>query len=78
MQHKAFADAEPDPVMAESHRRIFWALYIYDSFRATELCETTFGLYDVPITTDIPCEEWEYESGVSDCPSPESDRSVVL
>lgn len=65
MQHKAFADAEADPVVAESYRRTYWALYIYDSHRAVLANHATFSLYGRPATTELPCEEWEYQSGVS-------------
>ena len=65
MQHRSFADAEPDPVVGESHRRTYWALYLYDCWRAVSRQLPSFRLYNVPVTADIPCEEWEYQSGVS-------------
>ncbi len=65
MQHKAFANAESDPVVAESYRRTYWALYILDCHHAIRDNLPTFSLYGLPATTEMPCEEWEYQSGVS-------------
>jgi hypothetical protein len=65
MQHKSFADAEADPVMAESYRRTWWSLYIYDCSRAVQQYRPTFSLFRLSSTTELPCEEWEYQSGVS-------------
>ena len=70
MQHRAFADAEQDPVVAESYRRTYWGLYVTDCHRAVRDVLPTFGLYRVPATTQLPCEEWEYQSGVGCCPPP--------
>ncbi|KAK8074849.1 hypothetical protein PG997_009512 [Apiospora hydei] len=60
MHKKAFAAEAPDPVVAESYRRTYWGLYwlyvCYNLFETKVLC-------DIPGDVDLPCEEWEYESG---------------
>lgn len=65
MNHKAFADGNSNTVLAESHRRTWWCLTFQDSTRA--LCEagSTPPITHVDSDVDLPCEEWEYESGVS-------------
>lgn len=65
MQHRSFAENEPDVVVAESYRRTWWVLYKSDCIRATYENLQTFLLLSVPATVDLPCEEWEYQSGVS-------------
>lgn len=65
MQHKAFADAEPDPILAEGHRRLYWSLYFQDCVRGCRNKQSSFSLYGVAATTELPCDEWEYQSGVS-------------
>jgi len=65
MQHKSFAEAEVDPVAAESYRRTYWALYMLDCHRALRDNQPTFSMRGLPATTEIPCDEWEYQSGVS-------------
>ncbi|KAK8016346.1 hypothetical protein PG993_014535 [Apiospora rasikravindrae] len=60
MHKKAFATTAPDPVVAESYRRTYWGLYWLD------VCHNLFEtkvLCDIPGDVDLPCEEWEYESG---------------
>ncbi|GKT43205.1 uncharacterized protein ColSpa_03386 [Colletotrichum spaethianum] len=63
MQEKAFADTESDPFMAESFRRTYWALYWHGNMRAMRENSPTFTLFGVVATTELPCEEWEYQSG---------------
>lgn len=65
LQHKSFADAEKDPVLAESYRRTYWGLYVHGSLRTVREHHGHFQLYSTPATTEFPCEEWEYQSGVS-------------
>ncbi|KAH8205010.1 hypothetical protein TruAng_000893 [Truncatella angustata] len=62
MQHKTFAGATSDPILAESHRRTYWGLYLLDSLRAG--CEPGHKpLLPGPVgDVDLPCEEWEYDS----------------
>ncbi|OTA82938.1 hypothetical protein M434DRAFT_36954 [Hypoxylon sp. CO27-5] len=64
MNHKAFADGISDSVLAESYRRTWWCLTFQDSTR--NLCDvgTTLSIADVDSDVDLPCEEWEYESGI--------------
>ncbi|KAL2675330.1 hypothetical protein Neosp_011514 [[Neocosmospora] mangrovei] len=65
LQHKSFADAEEDPILAESYRRTYWALYTQGSLRTVREHLGHWQLYHTKATTELPCEEWEYESGVS-------------
>ncbi|KAI0103548.1 hypothetical protein F4814DRAFT_431804 [Daldinia grandis] len=64
MNHKTFADAASNSVLAESYRRTWWCLTFQDSERA--LCDvgSTLSIADVESDVDLPCEEWEYESGI--------------
>lgn len=63
LQYKSFADAEEDPILAESYRRTYWALYIQGSLRTVREHLGHWQLYHTEATTELPCEEWEYESG---------------
>ncbi|EEU48113.1 uncharacterized protein NECHADRAFT_75363 [Fusarium vanettenii 77-13-4] len=63
LQHKSFADAEEDPILAESYRRTYWALYTQGSLRTVREHLGHWQLYHTRATTELPCEEWEYESG---------------
>ncbi|KAL6358805.1 hypothetical protein LRP88_08997 [Fusarium phalaenopsidis] len=63
LQHKSFADAEEDPILAESYRRTYWALYTQGSLRTVREHLGHWQLYHTEATTELPCEEWEYESG---------------
>lgn len=65
LQYKSFADAEEDPILAESYRRTYWALYTQGSLRTVREHLGHWQLYEMKATTELPCEEWEYESGVS-------------
>lgn len=65
LQHKSFADAEEDPILAESYGRTYWALYTQGSLRTVREHLGYWQLYHTEATTELPCEEWEYESGVS-------------
>ncbi|KAF5022322.1 hypothetical protein F66182_5609 [Fusarium sp. NRRL 66182] len=62
LQDKAYADAEQNPVLAESYRRTYWALYIHGSIRAIQGYPGHWQL-STRATTELPCEEWEYEAG---------------
>ncbi|KAI0837538.1 hypothetical protein F5Y06DRAFT_68261 [Hypoxylon sp. FL0890] len=64
MNQKAFADGTSDSVLAESYRRTWWCLTFQDSTR--NLCDigSTLTIADVDSDVDLPCEEWEYESGI--------------
>lgn len=54
-----------DPVLRESWRRTWWMLYIVDAYYAGTLGTINFTVVDVAATVGLPCEESEYESGVS-------------
>lgn len=62
MHRKAFAATTPDPVIAENYRRTYWGLYWLNICRSL-IEKQDFG--DLLGDVDLPCEEWEYESGVS-------------
>lgn len=54
-----------DPVLAESWRRTWWMLFVVDAYYAGTLGTMNFTVVDVEATVDLPCEDAEYESGVS-------------
>ncbi|KAK7402790.1 hypothetical protein QQX98_011446 [Neonectria punicea] len=70
LHNKSFADSEANPILAESYRRTYWALYLHGSLRTVRDHLGHFQLYYTPTTTDLPCEEWEYQAGC--IPTPES------
>jgi hypothetical protein len=53
------------PVLEESWRRTWWDLYVVDGMIAGVHRTTNFLLYDVPADVALPCEEYQYLSGVS-------------
>lgn len=54
-----------NPSLIESWRRTWWMLFILDAYYAGTLGNTNFRLMNTDITTRLPCEESEFESGVS-------------
>ncbi|KAI0384167.1 hypothetical protein F5Y04DRAFT_237373 [Hypomontagnella monticulosa] len=72
MNRKAFADAAADSVLAESYRRTWWCLTLQESTRS--LCDvgTAPAITDVESDVDLPCEEWEYDSGIIPLPISQS------
>jgi hypothetical protein len=54
-----------DPVIAESWRRTWWMVFVVDAYYTGTLGTMNFQVIDVEATTELPCEEAEYESGVS-------------
>lgn len=54
-----------DPVLMESWRRTWWMLYIVDGYYAGTLGTMNFAVVAIDATVDLPCEECEYESEVS-------------
>jgi hypothetical protein len=54
-----------DPVLEESLRRTWWVIYITDAHIAGSTHIYPFRTSGIEITTDLPCEEHEYENGVS-------------
>jgi transcription factor-like protein len=65
-----------DPVLAESWRRTWWSLYIVSAYHAGTLGTLNFTVMEVEASVDLPCEELEYETGVS--PMFLSDPSLSL
>lgn len=55
-----------DAVLTECWRRTWWMLYMVDAFYAGTLGAMNFATLDVDATVDLPCEESDYENGVSD------------
>ena len=54
-----------DPVLEECWRRTWWQIYINDMHLAASSHAPTFTTSGVLTTVELPCEEHEYESGVS-------------
>lgn len=54
-----------DPVLTESWRRTWWSLYVVEGYYAGTLGTMDFKVINVEATVDLPCQESEYESGVS-------------
>lgn len=63
-QYFATANGFGDPTLQECWRRTWWQIYIVDAYYAAMKHVTTFATFDVEATTELPCEEDEYESGV--------------
>ncbi|KAI0882136.1 uncharacterized protein GGS22DRAFT_170304 [Annulohypoxylon maeteangense] len=64
MNQKTFADRTTDSVLAESYRRTWWCLTFQDSTRHLGDVGSTLSITDVDSDVDLPCEEWEYDSGI--------------
>lgn len=54
-----------DPVLRECWRRTWWMVYVVDAYYAGTLGTMNFDVVDIEATVDLPCEESEFESGVS-------------
>lgn len=54
-----------DTVLRECWRRTWWMLYIVCGYFAGTLGTLEFAVLDVEATVELPCEEAEYEMGVS-------------
>lgn len=67
MNRRDFAILHADgyPVLAESFRRTWWELFIVDGMIAGVHQKSTFPMKDIPADVVLPCEEFEYISGVS-------------
>ncbi|KAH6900326.1 hypothetical protein B0T10DRAFT_554861 [Thelonectria olida] len=63
LQSKDFSEAEDDRILAESYRRTYWALYLHGSLRTVREHLGHFQLFSTTVTTELPCEEWEYQTG---------------
>jgi len=66
MHHRHFAtkNGHGDKILQESWRRTWWQIYIMDAYYAAMKHISASMTCDVDITTELPCEESEYESGV--------------
>lgn len=61
----AASQAADDRVQRESWRRTWWMLYILDAYYAGTLGTMNFRVMDIDMTVELPCDESDYESGVS-------------
>ncbi|EHK18613.1 uncharacterized protein TRIVIDRAFT_158628 [Trichoderma virens Gv29-8] len=52
-----------NPVLAESWRRTWWMLFIVNGYYIGTVGTLEFALIDVEATVELPCGEFEYESG---------------
>lgn len=64
---KEFADqhAEDGPIWMESWRRTWWMIYVVDAYYVGTLGTAEFSFSDLTFTAELPCEDREYEAGVS-------------
>lgn len=67
MQHKEFAawNNQGSKFLEESWRRTFWELYVVNGMIAGMHQCNAFKLYSIFASTRLPCEEKQYELGVS-------------
>jgi hypothetical protein len=67
MDQKDFAvqNGEGDSVLEESWRRTWWWLYMADAAFAAIGHRLIHRLQSSDFVVDLPCEDWEYEDGVS-------------
>lgn len=67
MHRREFAvdHGEGDAVLEESWRRTWWQVYMIDAYYSAIKRNAGFATFSVDATTDLPCEEEEYEEGVS-------------
>ncbi|KAJ5960719.1 uncharacterized protein N7479_007869 [Penicillium vulpinum] len=65
MNKKEFAQNYPeaDSVIEESWRRTWWVIYITDAHIAGSTHIYPFRTSGIEVTTDLPCEEEQYEKG---------------
>ena len=67
----AASQGADDRVQRESWRRTWWVLYILDAYYAGTLGTMNLRVMDIDVTVELPCDESNYESGVSiQTPSP--------
>jgi hypothetical protein len=66
MNQRAFAvlHGQGSPIMEESWRRTWWELYCVDGLLAGVHNKAGFRLWSTPCDVLLPCEEYEYDSGV--------------
>lgn len=67
MNTKEFAVAygEDDPVLEESWRRTYYFLVLTDQHFSVIVNNPVYALMNVPSFVDLPCDDEDYESGVS-------------
>lgn len=67
MNQREFAlmHGQGSPVLEESWRRTWWELYVVEGMISGVHNRSSFRLWDTPCSTLLPCEEFEYHSGVS-------------
>lgn len=67
MHRREFAgqNGKGDAVLEESWRRTWWQVYIADAFFAAMARANTFPTCNIDVTVELPCEEEEYQAGVS-------------
>ncbi|KAL6879309.1 Alb1 domain-containing protein [Trichoderma novae-zelandiae] len=65
MHRREFAadHGDGDPVLEECWRRTWWQVYIIDAYYSAIKRRADFATFHVDATTDLPCEEDEYERG---------------
>ncbi|KAF4453475.1 hypothetical protein F53441_3860 [Fusarium austroafricanum] len=65
LQHKKFANEQPNLILAESCRRTYWGLYIHEMLLDVRGGLGPSLLYSTvsDLGTELPCEEWEYQAG---------------
>lgn len=61
----AASQGADDRVQRESLRRTWWMLYILDAYYAGTLGTMNLRVMDIDVTVELPCDESDYESGVS-------------
>lgn len=64
-QDYAVKHGEGDAVLAECWRRTWWWSYIIEAYYLGTLGALEFAVLGIEATVDLPCEEHQYESGVS-------------
>ncbi|KAK1249013.1 hypothetical protein MKX08_007233 [Trichoderma sp. CBMAI-0020] len=63
-----------DTVLRECWRQTWWTLYIVCGYVAGTLGTLDFAVLDIEVTVELPCEEAEYEMGLSTA----SDEQIPL
>ncbi|KAF5615177.1 hypothetical protein F25303_13845 [Fusarium sp. NRRL 25303] len=76
LQSKEFAEGETDPVLAESCRRTYWGLYTHEMLLGLRQTQFHSTLYPrgPSLVVGLPCEDWDYQTGVLPITLEEYDR----
>jgi len=64
MNRKSYADSITDRVLAESYRRTWYFLFVQQSTRLIKHSQSKIKVTEIRHDVDLPCEEWEFDSGV--------------